>query len=77
MKTLNCEYCNKNFVANTEQYHDSSRDTTGYVPCGSAWSITYYEGGVVHYREGDDHLPNQGYTNACYECKPHYKDEGY
>lgn len=76
MKTLNCEYCNKDFNAETVQDYDSSRDVDTN-PCGSAWNITYLQGGVVHYRESDDHLPNQGYTNACYECKPHYKDEGY
>ena len=76
MKTLNCEYCNKPFNAENVQDFEEQRDADIY-PCGSAWSITYLEGGVVHYREGDDHLPNQGYTNACYECKPHYKDEGY
>ena len=75
MKTLNCEYCNKDFNAENVQDFEKQRDADVH-PCGTFWSITYLEGGVVHYREIDDHLPNQGYTNACYECKPHYKDEG-
>ena len=73
MKTLTCDYCNKTFNAENVQDYNSSRDVDTN-PCGSAWSITYLKGGVVHYRERDDHLPNQGYTNTCYGCSPEYKD---
>lgn len=72
MKTLNCEHCNKTFNVENIQNFESS-ENVDYRQCGMAWSITYYEDGVVHYRERDDHEPNQGYEYACYGCKPEYK----